>query len=182
MCIASKNHIFAPGCSSRLTGPPTMTFAGRSIQERVGVTPPRSYHRQVGYVVKNDNWSEGAEPPLAQPRGMRISCVGRGRSEKKCPLSVCVRAEAPPPKSGFSRKSGFRFRRTVQQTGAFLQTALSMKRYCAISFQRPLYEPLIRIFRRPVMVLRVSLLRDTFTFIPVSPKMLYICDHDLVVV
>ena len=101
---------------------------------------------------------------------MRISCVGRGRSNKKCPLSACACAEASPPKSGFSRESSFRFRRTVQQTGAFSQTALSMERYCAISFQRPLYEPLIRIFRRPVMVLRVSELRDPFTFIPVSPK------------
>ena len=84
--------------------------------------------------------------------------------------SVRVLAEAPPPKSGFSQKSGFRFRRSVQQTGAFLQTSLSMERYCAISFQRPLYEPLIRIFRRPVMVLRVSLLSRQLTFIPVSPK------------
>ena len=99
---------------------------------------------------------------------MRFSCVGRGRSEEKCHLSVCVVAEIHPPKSGFSRKSGFRFRRTVQQTGAFLQTALSMKRYRAISFQRPLYEPLRRIFGRPVMVLRGSLLNAHFSFIPVS--------------
>ena len=45
-----------------------------------------------------------------------------------------------------------------------------MRRYCAISFQRPLYEPLGCIFGRPVMVLRVSELRDNLTFIPVARK------------
>ena len=84
--------------------------------------------------------------------------------------SVRVFAEADPENPGFPENRGFRFRRTVQQTGAFLQTTLSMKRYCAIYFQRPIYEPLVSIFRRPVMGLSVSLLCCHLRFIPVSPK------------
>ena len=85
-------------------------------------------------------------------------------------LFVC--SGGTPQKSGVSRKSGFRFRRTVQQNDAFWQTRWSMKRYCSLYFQRPLYEHVKHILSRPVKVLRVSEGCATLRFIPVSQKRL----------